>query len=80
MPLTPKAIYEDLKNKDLDYTSALELLITLIDNTDNVDTRLESIRILEKIQAKDDKVYKLLENLLISDSNEYIRNLAASLY
>ncbi|MFX0042781.1 MAG: leucine-rich repeat domain-containing protein [Candidatus Hodarchaeota archaeon] len=79
MPLTPKAIYEDLKNKDLDYNSALELLITLIDNTDNVDTRLESIRILEKIQAKDDKVYKLMENLLISDSNEYIRNLAASL-
>ena len=30
MPLTPKAIYQDLKNKDLDYTSALELLITLI--------------------------------------------------
>jgi Leucine-rich repeat (LRR) protein len=79
MPLTPKAIYEDLKNKDLDYTPALELLITLIDNTDNVDTRLESIRILEKIQAKDDKVYKLMENLLISDLNEYIRNQAASL-
>ena len=79
MPLTPKAIYEDLKNKDLDYNSALEILITLIDNTDNVDTRLESIKILEKIQAKDDKVYKLLENLLISDSNENIRNLAASL-
>jgi len=36
MPLTPQAIYEDLKNKDLDYTSALELLITLIENTDNM--------------------------------------------
>ena len=39
MSLTPKAIYEDFKNRDLDYTSAIELLITLIDNTDNIDTR-----------------------------------------
>lgn len=77
MPLTPNAIYKDFKNKDLDYDSALELLITLIDNTDNINTRLESIEILEKIQAKDDRVFKLLENLLISDSNKEIRNKAA---
>ncbi|MBA7632422.1 hypothetical protein ES703_39968 [subsurface metagenome] len=79
MSLTPKAIYEDFKNRDLDYTSAIELLITLIDNTDNIDTRLESIEILEKIHPKDDRVFKLSENLLISDSNKEIRNRAASL-
>ncbi|MFX1411436.1 MAG: HEAT repeat domain-containing protein, partial [Promethearchaeota archaeon] len=79
MPLTPNAIFEDLKNKELDYNSAIELLTTLIDNTENIDTRLESLKIIEKIQARDDKVYKLLENLLISDSNETIRNMAASL-
>ncbi|MCK4781047.1 MAG: HEAT repeat domain-containing protein, partial [Candidatus Lokiarchaeota archaeon] len=77
MPLTPNAIYEDFKNRDLDFSSALQLLITLIENTDNIDTRLESIEILEKIQAKDDRVFKLLENLLISDSNKEIRNVAA---
>ena len=79
MPLTPNSIYQDLKKKYLDYDSALELLITLIENTDNVYTRLESIKILEQIQAKDDKIFKLLENLLISDSSEVIRNMAASL-
>ncbi|MFX1385634.1 MAG: leucine-rich repeat domain-containing protein [Promethearchaeota archaeon] len=79
MPLTPQSIYQDLKKKDLDYTTALELLITLIENTDNVDIRLESIKILEKIQAKEEKVFKLLENLLISDSNKNIRNMAAYL-
>ncbi|MFX1328049.1 MAG: hypothetical protein ACFE91_07885 [Promethearchaeota archaeon] len=78
MPLTPKEIYENLRNKDLDYYSALELLITLIENTDNIDTRLQSLQILEKIQAKDEKVFKLLENLLVSDSEETIRNIAAS--
>ncbi|UCC20695.1 MAG: hypothetical protein JSV62_05265 [Promethearchaeota archaeon] len=77
MPLTPKAIYQDLKNKELDYNSALQLLITLIENTDNAETRLESILILEKIQAKEKKVFELLENLMISDSNKSIRNIAA---
>lgn len=77
MPLTPKAIYEDFKNRDLDFGSALQLLITLIENTDNINTRLESIEILEIIQARDDRVFKLLENLLISDSNKEIRNTAA---
>ncbi|MFW9873387.1 MAG: leucine-rich repeat domain-containing protein [Candidatus Thorarchaeota archaeon] len=77
MPLTPKAIYQDLKNKELDYNSALQLLIALIENTDNAETRLESIRILGKIPAKEKKVFELLENLLISDSNKSIRNMAA---
>ncbi len=79
MPLTPKAIYQDLKNKELDFNSALELLITLIENTDNLDTRVESLKILEKIQAKDEKIFKLLENLLISDLNKNVRNTAALL-
>ncbi|MFX0021913.1 MAG: leucine-rich repeat domain-containing protein [Candidatus Hermodarchaeota archaeon] len=79
MSLTPKSIYKDLKKKNLDYSSALDLLITLIENTDDFSTRLESIGVLEKIQAKDDKTFVLLENLLISDSNEIIRNKAASL-
>ncbi|MFX0034726.1 MAG: hypothetical protein ACFE9I_03680 [Candidatus Hermodarchaeota archaeon] len=78
MSLTPKAIYENLRNKDLDYSSALELLITFIENTDNIDIRIECLQILKKIQSKDEKVFKLLENLLVSDSDEKIRNIAAS--
>ncbi|MFX1390665.1 MAG: leucine-rich repeat domain-containing protein [Promethearchaeota archaeon] len=79
MPLTPKAVYEDLRNKDLDHTSAIEILTTLIENTDNIDTRLESLNILDKIQAKGGRIFKLLENLLISDSHKDIRNMAALL-
>lgn len=79
MALTPKSIYQDLKKKNLDYTSALDLLTTIIENADDFSTRLESIAVLEKIHAKDDKTFTLLENLLISDSNEIIRNKAASL-
>ena len=55
MPLTPHAIYNDLKNNFIDRTSAVELLITLIENVDNLTTRVDSIEILEKIKIKNKK-------------------------
>ncbi|MFX0104455.1 MAG: leucine-rich repeat protein [Candidatus Hodarchaeota archaeon] len=75
MPLTPNAILEDLKNKDLDKPSAIELLLTLIDNAEKPETRIESIKILEEIGTTDQKTFKFLEHLLISDTNENVRNL-----
>ncbi len=75
MPLTPNAIFEDLKNKDLDKPSAIELLLTLIDNAEKPETRIESIKILEEIGTADQKTFKFLEHLLISDTNENVRNL-----
>ncbi len=75
MPLTPNAIYEDFKNNDLDKLSAVELLQNLIDNTNNSSTRIESLKVLEKIQVNNDKSFKFLEHLLISDTNEDVRNL-----
>ncbi|MFX1588637.1 MAG: leucine-rich repeat domain-containing protein, partial [Promethearchaeota archaeon] len=77
MPLTPTAIYKDLKNNELDRSSAIELLISLIENAENIKTRTESIEILEKINVKDKKVFKVLENLFISDSNEKVRCLSS---
>ncbi|MFX0186349.1 MAG: leucine-rich repeat domain-containing protein [Candidatus Hodarchaeota archaeon] len=78
MALTPKKIYEDLKKKDIDKQSAADLLIFLIENADYVETRLESINILQKIDFKNKKIFSVLENLLISDSYEEIRTLAAN--
>ncbi|MFW9948115.1 MAG: hypothetical protein ACFFDX_14925, partial [Candidatus Odinarchaeota archaeon] len=77
MPLTPRAIFNDVRNNDLDKTSALELIIVLIENTEDAKTRLECIDIIEKIKIKNKKAFKILENLLISDSNERIRSLSA---
>jgi len=75
MPLTPKAIYKDFINGDLDKLFATELLLTLIDNTENIETRIESLNILDKIQIDDEKTFQFLEHLLISDFNAEIRNL-----
>ena len=75
MPLTPNAIFQDLKNKDLDKHSAIELLISLVDNAENVDTRIQSLGILNRIQLEDEKTFRFLEHLLISDLNEDVRKL-----
>ncbi len=76
MPLTPHAIYNDLKNNFIDKASAVELLITLIENVDNLTTRIDSIETLEKIKIKNKKVFKTLENLIVSASSENIRMVA----
>jgi Leucine-rich repeat (LRR) protein len=75
MPLTPNAIFQDLQNKDLDKHSAIELLSALIDNSENVETRIESLKNLNKIPVDDEKTFKFLEHILISDLNEDVRNL-----
>ena len=77
MELTPEKIYRNYNNKTLDKISAVENLISIVENSDNINTRLESIKILRDIGAKTNEVFKFLENILISDSHEKIRQLAA---
>ena len=60
MALTPKKIYEDLKKKEIDKQSAADLLIFLIENADYVETRLESINTLQKIDFKNKKIFSIL--------------------
>ncbi|NVM36569.1 MAG: leucine-rich repeat domain-containing protein [Candidatus Lokiarchaeota archaeon] len=77
--LSPNKIYKDFKNKKLDKKQALSLLISLIDDIHDYDdnTRIMSIKFLELLKTKDEKIFNFLENLLISDSNEQIRGQAA---
>ncbi len=77
MSLTPLKVFQDLKENKLDRKSAAELLITLIENSESDDTRIESANFLVQIGIKNEDIFKVMENLLISDSNEKIRNIAA---
>jgi hypothetical protein len=77
MDLTPEKILEEFQKKNLNTDSAVELLTSLIENSNDEIIRLESFKILEKIGAIDNKSYKLIENLLISDSSWELRNAAA---
>ncbi len=78
MALNPKKIYSDFRKSVIDKESAVDSLIYLIENADSIETRLGSIKTLLKIDSKNDKSFSILENLLISDSNEEMRILAAN--
>jgi len=79
MDLIPGKIFEEYQKNNLDKQSAVDLLISLIDNSDNDNIRVACIEDIEKIGVKSLKIYKLLENLLISDSRELVRIAAAKL-
>ena len=77
MTLDPKKIYEDLEREEIDKLTAADLLIYLIGNNDIVELRQECIEILLRIGVKNEKVFSVLEDILISDPNLEIRELAA---
>ncbi len=83
-PIAPDKILEKFNDQRIDKKSALEQLITLIENSRSFKERIKCIKILsdlwkinEKIASLSENIYNSFENLLISDSNENIRNAAA---
>jgi hypothetical protein len=76
MTLDPKKIFEKFSQKDLDKYTALNLLESIIDNSEDDKLRIESIEILNKIGINDKYTFRLVENLLISDRDPEIRKLA----
>jgi Leucine-rich repeat (LRR) protein len=75
--LIPTKIYENFRNKTASKTKTINLLITLIENIDDDIIRQECIEILNKLDFKQNKVFKILENVLISDKNANLRYSAA---
>ena len=75
--LTPEKIQRDVSTGDLGKENAAELLISLIEGSDNIQIRVESIKALEKINLQSEKIFKILENYLISDENVVVRALVA---
>lgn len=77
MELSPKKIYKDFLENNLDKPSAAKLLLSLIENSEIERVRVESIKELINIEAKEDEIFEFMENLLISDSSDLVRNHAA---
>ena len=71
--LTPEKIQKDLSTGDLVRENAVELLISLIEGSDNIEIRVESIKTLENLNVQSEKIFKILENYLISDENAIVR-------
>ncbi len=76
--LSPDKIYSNVENGKFSKAIATELLISLIEGSDNPTTRAESIKISEKLKIHDQKIFKILENSLLSDESPLVRKSAAN--
>lgn len=77
--LIPKQIFQDFQEKLITKQIASDLLILIIENSNNINIRLESLEILNQIALNEDFYYKYLENLAISDFNVKIRRFCFSI-
>jgi len=75
----PRDILLEIKNGSISKSEATELLISLTENSEDVDFRVKCLKILAKIEFNNNKTFKVLENYLISDENLLIRATAAKI-
>ena len=77
MQINPDTIYKDYLNGHIDKISLVNQLTSIIENHDDNIVREDSIIALGKLKLVDENLFDLFENLLLSDSSEFIRNAAA---
>jgi len=75
--LTPEKICNKFFNGSMSKSEALELLVSLIENSEDMNIRIGCIEAFEQIRLENERVFKILEICLISDENPLIRAAAA---
>ena len=76
MNLSPKMIYKQYERSEINKFIAYDHLISFVENSENENIREEAIQILDILGIYDNNLFDILENILISDSNAKIRNIA----
>lgn len=74
-----KKIQKYYKNGKLDKNSTFELLVSFIENSNDDNVRIKCIEFLGEIEFNNFKKYEILENIMVSDSNKYVRGGAAKI-
>lgn len=76
LKLTPEKIIFDYSKKIINKDLTITYLITLIEEINDDYDRIKSINLLKFLKFKVPKIYKILENSIISESNHLVRNTA----
>ena len=74
--LEPERIYTDFINENLSKEVATDLLIIFIENSDFHMRRIESLEMIDKIGLRTEKLFKTLENWVVSDEMQVVRAIA----
>ncbi|MHA1913605.1 MAG: hypothetical protein ACW986_13870 [Promethearchaeota archaeon] len=75
--LIPEKLKHDILTGHLSKDKAADLLISLIEGSDDTNTRVSSIKVLENLEFRDERIFKTLENYLVSDEEAILRAAAA---
>jgi Leucine-rich repeat (LRR) protein len=75
--LTPEKILDNVINNNMSYNEAIELLISIIEVSESEDIRARCIDVLSNLDVKSKKIFKTLENYLLSDETSLVRAAAA---
>jgi Leucine-rich repeat (LRR) protein len=79
MSRRPEEIWKEIENNTIDIHTATDLLMSLIEESEKHEIRLEAIEIIVKILPSGDKLFKILENLVVSEEDAIIRYIAIKL-
>lgn len=74
--LTPEKIFYDYSKKILNKDLTITYLITIIEESTDDQNRIKSINLLKFLKFKDFRILKILENCIISESNQLVRDSA----
>ena len=77
--LHPNRIYQKIIQNKITKSEAIEFLISIIEKSDDTSLRLESLNVLNKLNVKNQAIFKILESCLISDEYEDIRIISAEI-
>ncbi len=74
--LTPEKIFYEYSKRRMNKDLTITYLITLIEDSGDDINRIKSINLLKFLKFKDPRVLKILENCIISENNQLVRNSA----
>jgi len=77
--LNPNSIYQKIIKNKITKFEAIEFLISIIEKSDDTSLRLESLNVLNKLNVKNQAIFKIIESCLISDEYEDIRIFSAEI-
>ncbi|MBY9004787.1 MAG: hypothetical protein KGD73_12490 [Candidatus Lokiarchaeota archaeon] len=75
----PVQVFESYSKKKISKEEALSLLVTILEKSENSNFRINSLRIIGKINYKNEQIFKILETSLISDEIQEIRALSSEI-
>ncbi|MFX1237130.1 MAG: hypothetical protein ACFFAS_00100 [Promethearchaeota archaeon] len=72
-------LYQDYINNEISNDEIHHALLSILDERSSMELLTEALNIIENLSIKDNKIFEIIENLLISDENPKIRSQVATI-